>query len=147
VGAPPWKPIEAKESETMPNWDAQIKLLFPADDSTTFTADTVPLNTPFDALASVEVGQGVMGFAVGDELTVVVRNLSQSTTLITVSKPRTLTPSATALNDNIKVDIPATWTGTTLPGDVLELVATYRMDAGIYTDYSSTKSETFIAVK
>jgi hypothetical protein len=134
-------------NRTMPNWDAQIKLLYPADDSTVFTADTVPLNTAFDVLASIEVGQGVMGFATGDELTVFVRNLSRSTTLLRVTQPRTLTPSATGLNENIKVDIPATWTGATQAGDVLEIVATYRMDAGIYTDYSSAKSETFIAVK
>jgi hypothetical protein len=87
-----------------------------------------------------------VSFPVGAPPSIPIR-AKETGTLITVSKPRTLTPSTTALNENIKVDIPATWTGTTKPGDVLELAATYRMDAGIYTDYSSESSETFLAVK
>jgi hypothetical protein len=126
------------------NWDAVIKQLYPADDNTTFTADTVKLDAAFDVIANVEVGRNLMQFADSDELCVAVRNLTQSTTVTQVNAGRPLKAVDSPLNEDIKVDIPTGWKTKAKPGDLLEVVATYRMDAGIHTDYSSAISQTFI---
>lgn len=128
------------------NWDAEIKLVFPADDGTTFTADTVKHNEPFDIVANVEVGANLMQFASSDELFVAVKNLSRSTTILQGNKPRTLTAVDKALNENLRVDIASGWGAGAAPGDLLQVVATYRMDAGIHSDYSSAQSQSFIVI-
>jgi hypothetical protein len=128
------------------NWDAQIKQLYAADDNTKLTADTVTLDTAFDVIANVEVGTNLMQFADSDELFVAVRNLSQSTILAQVNSARPLKAVDQPLNEDLKVDIGSGWKSKAKVGDLLEVVATYRMDAGIHTDYSSATSQTFIVI-
>ena len=126
------------------NWDAVLKRLYPADEDTKFTADTVKLDAPFDVIANVEVGRNLMQFADSDELFVAVRNLTQSIIVTQVNAGRPLKAVDSPLDEDIKVDIPTGWKTKAKAGDLLEVVATYRMDAGIHTDYSSATSQTFI---
>jgi len=126
------------------NWDARIKLLYPADDGTKFTADTVKLDDSFDVIANVEVGQNLMQFADGDELSVSVLNVSQSTVVASANAPRTLAAVDKQLDEDLKVDIVSGWGSKAKAGDLLEVVATYRLDAGIHTDYSHATSSRFI---
>jgi hypothetical protein len=129
------------------NWDARIKLLYAADDGTKFTADTVKLGDPFDVVANVEVGRNLMQFADGDELTVSVLNVSQSTVVAQATAPRPLVPVDQTLNEDLTVDIGTGWGNKAKVGDMLEVVATYRMDAGIHTDYSHATSLRLIVTK
>ena len=46
--------------------DANIKLLYAADDGTFFTADTVANGAPFDIIANVEIGKTLMNTVLRD---------------------------------------------------------------------------------
>jgi hypothetical protein len=129
------------------NWDARIKLLYAADDGTDFTADTITLDDPFDVVADVEVGRGLMQFADGDELFVSVRNVSKSTVIASARSARPVPASDKPLHDELRIDIASGWGNQAEEGDLLEVVATYRMDAGVNTDYSYATSQRFIVTK
>jgi len=126
------------------NWDARIKLLYPADDGTNLTADTVKLDDPFDVIANIEVGRNLMQFADSDELSVSVLNVSKSSVVASANAPRPLTAVDKPLDEDIKVDIATGWGTKANVGDLLEVVATYRLDAGIHTDYSHATSQRLI---
>lgn len=125
------------------NWDAVINNLVAVDSATNNTADVVQAGKAFDIVADVEAGANINGFAKGDQLFVSVRNLSQSKTVFQASPSRPLNSIEQPLNDKLRVNVPVGWTGS--PGDLMEVVATYRFDAGAYTDYSGTQSRQFIA--
>lgn len=129
------------------SWDAQIKLLYAASDGTSNSLATIKLDAPFDVVADIEVGENINGFGIADELNVSVRNLSQLKVAAPGNASRTLTPVQQPRNERLKVDIPSGWGGNAQVGDLLEVVATYRFDAGAYTDYSSAESKRFIVVK
>ncbi|MBM2623499.1 hypothetical protein JIG36_49200 [Actinoplanes sp. LDG1-06] len=115
-------------------WDAVIKNLFAADDGTTNAADTVENGKPFDVVAQIEVGEDINAFAVRDQLFVAVRNLSQSTiTAYIANPPRNLTPAHSRREETLKVDVSG-WNAR--PGDLLEVVATYKFEAGVHSDHS-----------
>jgi hypothetical protein len=126
------------------NWDAQIKLLYAADDGTTFAVDTIKLDDPFDVIANVEVGKNLKEFAVRDELSVYVRNLSRLLLAAEANAARVVAPDSNPLNEDLKVDIGPGWGANAKAGDLLEVVATYRFDAGIHTNHSDATSQRFI---
>ncbi len=127
----------------MPNqWDANIKLLYPVDDGTFFTVDSVNVGDEFDVIANVEVGANIMQNVDGFDLRVAVRNLTKSTILDTQSVSENLTDQADPLNREIRVDFPGGWTED--DGDVLEAVGAFKVRAGINSDYSSQGTETFM---
>lgn len=129
------------------SWDAQIKLLFAAVDGTNNSLATVTLDAPFDVIANIEVGENINGFADSDELNVSVHNLSQLKIAAQGNLSRALTPAQQLRNENLTVDINSGWGGNAQVGDLLEVVATYRFDAGVYTDFSHAQSQRFIVVK
>jgi hypothetical protein len=47
------------------------------------------------------------------------------------------------LNEDLTVDIDG-WKAKAKPGDVLEVIAVYRFDAGVYTNHSHATSQRFI---
>ena len=126
------------------NWDAVITSLYPVDFNTKTPADTVEAGKEFDIVADIEVGPEINAFAVRDTLSVAVRNLSQSTIAFTKAQTRTLTPAQSRRTEQLTVKVPANWPVNS--GDLLEIVATYRFEAGVYTDHSSLRSATFIVV-
>jgi len=62
-------------------WDASIKLLYPVDQGQFTTIDDIDNNTPFDAIANVEVGENLNENVDDFVLRVAVLNLTQSTTI------------------------------------------------------------------
>ena len=122
-------------------WDASIKLLYPVDQNLLTTIDDIDNNTPFDALADVEVGENLNEHVDDFVLRVAVLNLTQSTTIEVKELQRALTPADdTTFTAQERVSLNAP--GQT-PGDVLQLVASYRVNAGSNSDFSNAESVTF----
>jgi hypothetical protein len=122
------------------NWDASIKLVYAVDDGAFFTLDTVDIGKEFDVIANVEVGTTLLSFSPTFDLWVTVLNLSKSTTAVPTVH---LSGSVAQTTQELRVDIPGGWTAD--DGDVLEVVAAFKVAAGQNTDYSSAVSGTFIA--
>jgi hypothetical protein len=75
-------------------------------------------------------------------LRVAIRNLTASTTVATEQKTGALTPANNqAFLDRVKVDID-NWSANV--GDVLQAVASYKVLAGVNTDFSTAESKTFV---
>ena len=68
-------------------WDASIKLLYPVDQGQFTTIDDIDNNTPFDAIANVEIGENLNENVDDFVLRVAIRNLTQSTTVQIVDQP------------------------------------------------------------
>ena len=77
-------------------WDASIKLLYPVDQGLLTTIDDIDNNTPFDAIADVEIGENLNEHVDDFVLRVAVLNLTQSTTIAvetcSARSPRPTTP-------------------------------------------------------
>jgi hypothetical protein len=127
------------------NWDATLKLVYAVDDNQFFAVDTVEAGKAFDVIANLEIGKELMGFVSGYDLFVAVRNLTQSTSPPQLSKNQSvaLTPSPNALNQEERINFASGWTGAK-EGDVLEVIASLKVKAGIHTDYSLATSEPFM---
>ena len=126
------------------NQDANIKLLYVVDENSFFTADTVAVGAAFDVIANVEIGKDLMEVVSKENLFVSVVNLSQSTVLQQQTLENVLTPVANPdpLNQELRVKVSGGWTAN--EGDVLEAIATYKVTAGVYTDYSAARSGTVV---
>ena len=126
------------------NQDANIKLLYVVDENSFFTADTVAVGTAFDVIANVEIGKDLMEVVTKENLFVSVVNLSQSTVLQQQSLENVLTPvdNPDPLNQELRIKVSGGWTAN--EGDVLEAIATYKVTAGVFTDYSAARSATVV---
>jgi hypothetical protein len=126
-------------------WDANIKLLYAVDAGTFFTEDTVDNTTPFDVIANVEIGQRLNENVDRQDLFLAVQNLSQSVTKATTTAGGTLAPQVnTDRNEELRVNLAAPGGGWGNDGDVLEVIASYKVTAGVNTDYSTARSQLFI---
>jgi hypothetical protein len=124
-------------------WDAEIKLLYPVDDGTFFTVDSLQSKTAFDAIANVEIGENLNEEVDRHDVWVSVRNLSKSTTIASAHGGGTLVPENNKPRRlEIRIDIPGGWTADV--GDVLELLAGYKVTAGANSTFSSAASQTFV---
>ena len=122
-------------------WDASIKLLYPVDQGSFFTVDDIDNNTPYDMIANVEIGENLNEHVDDFELRVAVRNLTQSTTVQIQTLKGGLTPADdTTFQAEERVNFNAP---NQTPGDVLQAVASYRVNAGSNSDFSSAESVTF----
>ena len=124
--------------------DANIKLLYATDDGSFFTIDTLERDDPFDVIANVEIGGRLMDVVDRHDLFVFVRNLSRSTLVASQHFSETLTPQAAALNREVRVNFPKGWKDKAQEGDLLEVVASYKVTAGRLDDYSSKRTDPFI---
>ncbi|MFC4071490.1 hypothetical protein [Actinoplanes subglobosus] len=120
-------------------WDAEIKLLTLVDENTRFTAPTVVNGKTFDVLADVEIGADLMKFVTKHELFVSVLNVSTGAPLpgqpIVFSE--VLPPQGNNLPLNREIRLPvAGWKAS--EGDILKAVASYKVSAGVNTDYSTS---------
>jgi hypothetical protein len=123
-------------------WDATILSVHVADTGEPFAVDAVPNGEKFDVVANVRIGRNLMQFVDRCELFVSVRNLSRSTTMVTQHQQHTLAPQKLALNEAFRVQFASGWTAG--EGDVLEVLATFKVTSGINYDYSMTRSAPFI---
>jgi hypothetical protein len=123
-------------------WDANIKLLYTVDAGTFFTIDDVGNNDPFDVIANVEISENLNENVDDFVLRVAIRNLTQSTTVQIVDQPGKLTPANnTPFNSEERVSFNAP---NQTVGDVLQAVASYRVNAGSNSDFSTAESNTFV---
>ena len=113
-------------------WDASIKLLYGVDQGTFFTLDDLALDDPFDVIANVERGSNLNQVVDSHVLRVGIRNL---------------TTSETVAIEELRLQIPSGWaaqgSGSNV-GDVLQAVASYKVVAGVNTDFSTAESNTFV---
>ena len=122
-------------------WDASIKLLYPVDQGQFTTIDDIDNNTPYDAIANVEIGENLNENVDDFVLRVAVVNLTTSQTIQIEELKRGLTPAddTTFLaEERVNLNAP-----NQTPGDVLKLVASYRVNAGSNSDFSSAESVSF----
>ena len=125
-------------------WDASIKLLYPVDQGTFSTLDDIDNNTPFAVIANVEIGENLNENVDDFVLRVAILNLTQSSTVQVVNQPGNLVPADdTTFTAEERVSLNAP---NQTPGDVLKLVASYRVNAGSNSDTSSAESVTFTVV-
>jgi hypothetical protein len=135
--------LVGREEEAMPSpWDASVKLLYAVDAGTFFTIDDVANGDAFDVIANVEIGENLNENVDNFVLRVAVRNLTQSTTVQIVDLPGTLTPANnTPFTSEERVSFNAP---NQAVGDVLQAVASYRVNAGANSDFSTAESNTFV---
>jgi hypothetical protein len=124
--------------------DANIKLLYAADDGTFFTADTVENGSAFDVIANVEIGRNLMEVVTKEELFVSVVNLSRSSLLRRQTLSNGLQPQTNQQprNQELRVSFAGGWSAE--EGDVLQAVATYKVTSGARTDLSTAQSPVFV---
>lgn len=122
--------------------DASIKLLYPVDLNQFFTIDDVASGDSFDVIANVEIGQDLNQSVDNFDLRVGIVNLTQSSSVAVVNDAGALSPAATPFLDERRVNIPAGWSANTR--DVLQAVASYKVTAGVNTDFSTATSQTFV---
>jgi hypothetical protein len=127
----------------MPNQsDANIKLVYAVDNNSFFAIDVVNEGTPFDVIANIEIGGDIMQSVDGFDLRVFIRNLSQSTILVSDTVSQNLADQADPFNQEVRVNFAGGWSAN--DGDVLEPVASFKVRAGINSDYSTLKGNTFM---
>lgn len=124
------------------DFDASIKLLYPADDQLWFTIDDVTNGAAFDVVADVEIGRDLNQNVDRYELRIGIVNLTQSQSVTVVNANGTLAPSDQPYRQQLRVDIPAGWQASV--GDVLQAVASYTVVAGANYDYSTATSVLFV---
>ncbi|MFF3378990.1 hypothetical protein ACFYXF_39290 [Streptomyces sp. NPDC002680] len=123
--------------------DAEIKLVYPVDDGTFFTVDSIPSGTPFDVIANVEIGDATNQNVDAHDLWVSVRNLSKSTTLAGQRFSEKLAAEKNRKRRlELRVDFDDPWTAD--DGDILEVVASYRVIAGANSIVSVARSLPFV---
>jgi hypothetical protein len=123
-------------------WDATILSASAAEPGEPFAVDAVGNGEKFDVVANVRIGRNLMQFVDRCELFVAVRNLSRSTTMLSQHQQYELTPQKLALNEAFRVQFASGWTAG--EGDVLEVLATFKVISGINYDYSMTRGAPFI---
>jgi hypothetical protein len=123
-------------------WDATILSAYAAEPGESYAVDAVGNGEKFDVVANVRIGRNLMQFVDRCELFVSVRNLTSSTTLASQHQQYELTPQKLALNDAFWVQFASGWTAG--EGDVLEVLATFKVTSGINYDYSMARSAPFI---
>ena len=123
-------------------WDATILSAYAAGTGEPFAVDAVGNGEKFDVVANVRIGRNLMQFVDRCELFVSVRNLSRSTTLASRHQQYELTPQKLALHEAFRVQFASGWSAG--EGDVLEVLATFKVTSGINYDYSMARSAPFI---
>lgn len=126
-------------------WDASIKLLYPTDKNTFFTVDDIAKGDAFDVIANVEIGENLNENVDKFDLRVAIVNVTKSSSVDVQVKSGALTPANNAAHlEEIRVPIPSGWNTKADVGDVLQAVASYKVTAGVNTDFSSAMSTTFV---
>jgi len=124
------------------NWDATVTVLRATETGKNFVAATVQNGKEFDVVVEVEAGARIMEFATRHDVVVSVLNVSAGTVLARLPFGEPLTPATAALHRSLRLSVPAGWIAQ--EGDVLEVVASYKLTAGLHPNASSARSGDFI---
>jgi hypothetical protein len=124
------------------SWDAGIKRVYTLDRSGSPAIHTVRKGDPFEVIAEVSIGQSLMQVITGCDLAVSVRNLSQSRILACQRLSYPLAAQEAGLRHRLDATVDAGWNAN--EGDVLEVIATFKVTAGVHKTYSLARSAPFI---
>ena len=125
------------------DWDANIRHIHAVEDGVVFAPiDVIAAGAAFDVVAAAQIGESLMAVVDCCDLFVSVRNLSRSTTVVNTHVHQALTPVRRTLHRTLRSTVCAGWQAC--EGDVLELLATFKVRAGVHTDYSLARSSPFI---
>lgn len=115
-------------------WDARIRLVYVVDDRGSSATDTIPAGAPLNVLANIIIGETLMQVVSAAELFVSVRNLSQATIAVRERRTFPLSPRTTTLRQTLDVRVDRGWDAD--EGDILDVIAAFKVQAGIHVDYS-----------
>jgi hypothetical protein len=115
--------------------DATIKLLYATEENSCYTADKIPSGAAFDVVAKVEIGRDLRQIVTKEDLFVSVVNRSQAIAFPQLVRSN---PAVHRLDQELRIKVDPGWTAT--EGDVLQIIATYKVTAGVFTDYSTATS-------
>jgi hypothetical protein len=119
-------------------WDATITLVHAADEEGSFAVAEVGNGAAFGVVAHVRIGKNLMQFVDRCELFVSVRNLSQSSTLLQRRQAYALAPRDAPLSQRLHLKVADGWGAN--EGDALEVLATFKVTAGVNHDHSIARS-------
>jgi hypothetical protein len=123
-------------------WDADIKLLYPADQGTNFAVEVLGPADPFDVVADVEIGEDLNENVDEHVLRVSIINLTTAAQVAFNEVKKPLVPqNNTKRREQLRV--PFGPVANSNSGDVLQVVASYKVTAGTNVDQSTEQSETF----
>ncbi|MEV0897130.1 hypothetical protein [Actinoplanes sp. NPDC049802] len=123
-------------------FDAQINSIDPVVQGKNFTVSVLDATKPFDALADVEIGEGLNEFVNKHLLQVSVVNRSTANRVAFNELEQKLAPQDnTPRAETLRVAFGPLANVTS--GDVIELVATYTVTAGVNTSVTNEISDTF----
>jgi hypothetical protein len=125
-------------------WDSSIRLVYAAEAGGSAALDTVPNGSAFDVLVNIKIGQNLMQVVDAYDLFVSVRNLSQSNTLLNQRKSCRLPPRRTTLTQTLQVGFDREWRAN--EGDLLDVIATFKVTAGVNASYSAAMGASFIVI-
>ena len=125
------------------NWDASIRQVQAVECDIVFAPiDVVAVGEAFDVVTTTCVGKSLMSIVDCCDLFVAVRNLSRSNAVANAHVHHDLTPVLRTLHKTLRAKICAGWSAE--DGDVLEVLVTFKVTAGVHTDYSLARSDPFV---
>jgi hypothetical protein len=127
------------------SWDAGIKLVYARDRNGCLAIDTIRNGDAFAVIAEIGIGRSLMQVVTGCDLAVSVRNLSQSRTMVRERLSHPLAAQDAALRHRLNATVDAGWNAD--DGDVLEVIATFKVTAGVHRTYSLARSAPFVVCR
>ncbi len=120
-----------------------LAVVYRVEPGTSCALDTVDVGAPFDVLAAIRIGR--MWMEVVDTLTisVAVCNLSASETAVRGVRHESVRPQRSSLRLTFPVALDDDWKAN--DGDVLEVLATLKVCAGVHVAYGTARSGAFVA--
>ncbi|CAO5251125.1 hypothetical protein [Frankia sp. AgKG'84/4] len=128
------------------SWDATVKAVTAVEKGTANTVDVIESGKTFDVLVDIEVGKGIIAFGGASyRLVATVRNQSQFTVAYAVPASTAQLPSTGTGNfqTQLRINVPDT-TWSAAEDDVLDVIASFSLKSGQFTDTTSETSRTFI---
>ena len=123
-------------------WDASINQVRPVRPTGNVAVADVPSGDPYDILCDITIGENLNEHVDNMELNVAVIDLTTAQQLVSIPVNRALTPvDDTDFLTTERISFPAPGVAA---GDVLQAVASVRVNAGSNTDFSSAQSATFV---
>ena len=116
------------------SWDAAVRLVYVNDHTGSVAVGTIGNGRPFEVVAEIKIGQSLMQVVGGCDLFVSVRNLSRSCILSRRRLSYALAPQNAPLRQRLEAAFDAGWKAD--DGDVLEVIVTFKVTAGIHQSYS-----------
>jgi hypothetical protein len=123
----------------MSPWDISIIMLHPTKVGGFFNVNTIENGSAFDVILTVQIGENLNEMLDRFETWVYVRNLSQSTTVLSDELASALSPANNTLStSDFRVSFNDGWKAN--EGEVLQAIAVCKASAGHNTSYAVAES-------